>query len=93
MGYIAPVTHYQYQQYAERDIKKDYDPFHFVPINKINPALNEQLASQAQYKANLEKPIKRKLALNQRAKTINDKTIEHTYSELTGKGKYFSECI
>ncbi|ESU32682.1 hypothetical protein G3A_10085 [Bacillus sp. 17376] len=35
MGYILPVTNYQYIQYAEREIGTDYDPFQINEIARI----------------------------------------------------------
>ncbi|MBT2678253.1 hypothetical protein J7E38_04520 [Bacillus sp. ISL-35] len=35
MGYILPVTNYQYIQYAEREIGLDYDPFMINSVNRI----------------------------------------------------------
>lgn len=35
MGYILPVTNYQYIQYAEREIGTDYDPFMIQKISRI----------------------------------------------------------
>ena len=35
MGYILPVTNYQYIQYAEREVRTEYDPFHIGRISRI----------------------------------------------------------
>jgi hypothetical protein len=35
MGYILPVTNYQYIQYAEREIGTDYDPFQIQRVSRI----------------------------------------------------------
>ena len=35
MGYILPVTNYQYIQYAEREIGTDYDPFMIQKVSRI----------------------------------------------------------
>ncbi|MEW8971513.1 hypothetical protein [Mesobacillus jeotgali] len=35
MGYILPVTNYQYIQYAEREIGTDYDPFQIQKVSRI----------------------------------------------------------
>ncbi|RSD29439.1 hypothetical protein [Mesobacillus subterraneus] len=35
MGYILPVTNYQYIQYAEREIGTDYDPFLIGKVSRI----------------------------------------------------------
>ena len=33
MGYIAPIPHYQYKQYQEREIKVEKHPSDFSPSN------------------------------------------------------------
>ncbi|MEH7887279.1 hypothetical protein V7654_23540, partial [Bacillus sp. JJ1609] len=35
MGYILPVTNYQYMQYAEREVGLDYDPFQIGKVSRI----------------------------------------------------------
>jgi hypothetical protein len=35
MGYILPVTNYQYIQYAERETGTDYDPFLIGKVSRI----------------------------------------------------------
>lgn len=35
MGYILPVTNYQYIQYAEREIGTDYDPFMIQKVSRV----------------------------------------------------------
>ncbi|WP_079508137.1 hypothetical protein [Mesobacillus jeotgali] len=45
MGYILPVTNYQYIQYAEREIGLDYDPYMINRVNRIrkeDPVLKGQ---------------------------------------------------
>lgn len=45
MGYILPVTNYQYIQYAEREIGTDYDPF---MIQKVSRVLKEDPVEKGQ---------------------------------------------
>lgn len=35
MGYILPVTNYQYIQYAEREIGTEYDPFMIQRVSRV----------------------------------------------------------
>ncbi|PWW19163.1 hypothetical protein DFO73_12253 [Cytobacillus oceanisediminis] len=94
MGYILPLTHYQYNQYAEREIGNKYDPFRFVPVTRIAAQSNSK-----DFRQELPLDIQKKLIKtnpNQRSEypnRKNRKTAEQTYGELTGKGRHFSECI
>ncbi|MDZ5470383.1 hypothetical protein SM124_01345 [Bacillus sp. 31A1R] len=88
LGYIAPVNHYQYSQYAERDLRKPHDPFHFVPINKIKPLKNQEFQPFTKEEA-VRKPHNKSKSLQKNRRF----DIEKAYSEITGKGKYFSESV
>lgn len=93
MGYILPVTNYQYIQYAEREFRIKYDPYRFVPVNKMTAPSNSK-----EYKHPLPLDIRKNMD-----KTITFQRLEHTehirkkadkaYGKLTGKGLYFSECV
>jgi hypothetical protein len=54
MGYILPVTNYQYIQYAEREIGIDYDPFQ---INKIAKIRKEDPVEQGQDQEQREQAV------------------------------------
>ncbi|WP_026583745.1 hypothetical protein [Bacillus sp. J33] len=94
MGYILPVTHFQYNQYAERELGTKYDPFRFVPVTKIAAQPNRKESFQKS-PLNIQKKSA-ETSLNRRTEypnRISRKKAEEVYEELTGKGRYFSECI
>jgi hypothetical protein len=94
MGYILPVTSYQYKQYAERENGTKYDPFRFVPVARISAQSNAK-----DFRHELPLDIQRRSTkLNtqkqaERQTRINGKKAEETYEKLTGKGRFINECI
>ncbi|MBU8877496.1 hypothetical protein BGM26_00650 [Bacillus sp. FJAT-29790] len=92
MGYIAPITNYQYNQYAEREIGNVYDPYRFVPVSRIKPSINPPKEEQPNLLLNLGRPINSKKGIN-RDNRNNRNQIEKLYSEITGKGCNYNECI
>jgi hypothetical protein len=89
MGYIAPMTNYQYTQYAERDVTNHYDPYHITPINRTKPLMNTNPNQSKGVRA--EKLNKQKRSSVK--KLSKESAIGAIYSELTGKGRYFNECV
>jgi hypothetical protein len=108
MGYILPVTNYQYIQYAEREIGLDYDPFMINSVNRIRKE-DPVLKGQEQYEqatAPLQKeqqPVSRmQLAASDSSfprmdrvykKKVNPLVVNQAYAEITGKGRHYSESI
>lgn len=95
MGYIAPVTNYQYNQYAERVISKGYDPYRFVPINRIKPSTNPREYNQPILEAQTLAIKKSKIVqekLDDRSANRKDR-IEKLQSLLTGKGIFYNESV
>ena len=92
MGYIAPITNFQYMQYAERVIGKRYDPYRFVPIANIKPSVNPEGGDQSNL---LDQPLlydrSKRYQVVKQLNDINKEGIEKVCSEITGKGRYFSE--
>lgn len=95
MGYILPVTNYQYIQYAERDMGADYDPFHIGRISRIrkeDPVQREQEQTAARMqKAAQDFGLVRDHRVYKRK--VNPLVVSKAYAEITGKGKYYSETI
>lgn len=90
MGYIAPVTNYQYSQYSERSVKR-YDPFYFIPVSRVSPTvIRNPYQQKSIHDVQMKKNDKDR---NSNSRNIQSSQIEATYSELTGKGMHFSECI
>jgi hypothetical protein len=88
MGYIAPVPNYQYMQYAEREANKDYDPFTFMPINRIRPLANkDQQPDDINNDNNM-------LKYSDRKRLRKDDTVTAEFlADITGKGKYINEYV
>ncbi|MGD6941387.1 hypothetical protein ACQCT6_05090 [Cytobacillus gottheilii] len=89
MGYILPINHTQYQQYAERDLKVKPDPFRFQRVEKVHNHLetfdeNENLGRQEVFST----------SKNEKSKNpVPHEKAERLYSELTGKGRFFNEVV
>lgn len=95
MGYIAPVTNYQYSQYVERVISKGYDPYRFVPINRIKPLTNPREYNQPTLERQTLAIKKSKIVqekLDDRSTYRKDR-IEKLQSLLTGKGIFYNESV
>lgn len=94
MGYILPVTNYQYIQYAEREIRTEYDPFLIGRISRIR---KEDPVQEGQDEAAVHQEAAmpdRSFRMNQiYKKSVNPVLVSKTYAEITGKGKYYSESI
>lgn len=88
MGYIAPVTNYQYMQYAERESIETYNPFHITPIARTKPILNTSRNGSTLKWEGEEKARK----IN-RPSQVRSEIAEEIYSDITGKGKYFNEYV
>ncbi|MBS4188912.1 hypothetical protein KHA94_01590 [Bacillus sp. FJAT-49705] len=88
MGIIAPVTLYEYNQYAERDISKRYDPYRFVPIRPIKSTTNPPEYEQKN-RPHFSTVPKKLLRGNQHSHLENSE-IERVFGEITGKGRYFN---
>lgn len=109
MGYILPVTNYQYMQYAEREVGLDYDPFQIVKVPRIRkedpvqkgqehhePVAKTANGEEQQPVARMQKAAAEfNFGRTDRIykKRVNPALVSQTYAELTGKGKYYSESI
>ncbi|KAF0816823.1 MULTISPECIES: hypothetical protein [unclassified Cytobacillus] len=93
MGYILPVTSYQYKQYAERKNSTKYDPFRFVPVARISAQSNPKAFHQA-LPLDVQRRFPKSNTQEQAEKTRTDgKKADDIYGDLTGKGRFISECI
>ncbi|WML49544.1 hypothetical protein RCG23_06035 [Neobacillus sp. PS3-34] len=92
MGYIAPVNHYQYAQYQNREIGLKYDPFKIIPIERMQPIEKRTEVSRKEEAASIFSSFGIS-ALEGEKNTYKRKRIEKVYSEMTGKGKLFNESV
>lgn len=87
MVYIPSVKNNQYDDYATRETKNNYDPFHVGSINRTNAAVGNTNSKEVNHKKTLNK--KRSSIKKARKLRVNETLI----SEITGKGQYFNEQI
>lgn len=87
MVYIPPVKNNQYDDYATRETKNNYDPFHVGSINRTNAAAGNTNSNEVKTKKILNK--KRSSIKKARKLKVNEMLI----SEITGKGQLFNEEI
>ncbi|WP_108670007.1 hypothetical protein [Peribacillus acanthi] len=100
MGYIAPVTHYDYLQYAKRIDSGNKKPLPFVQgVNAILPVKfytqTDEWVDETHEETPKEEP-KRKFPFfiqNKYKKQVESETIQKTAAEITGKGRLFNEMI
>ncbi len=96
MGYILPITHYQYTQYANRTLRTVKSPFVLQPVNKSS------LENKLHHKANhelLDFSDREETHHNESFRNKNTQIKAHVkidyqlVSEITGKGVKFNEYI
>ncbi len=80
MGYIAPIPHYQYKQYQERELKVTEQPYHYTPVHAIT-ALSRGMGGYEGGPPDDQ---------NGKGK---EKVPEKTIARLTGKGINFHEYV
>ncbi len=101
MTLVAPINHYQYDQYAERVIAKEYDPFLFRPISKITlKSKFQQHLDEKDWDEPIEALMTNTSGMNpvNRVPEVSHKYFfdeveptEEVISEVTGKGLHFNE--
>ncbi|MFS8186738.1 hypothetical protein ACMG4J_08150 [Rossellomorea marisflavi] len=80
MGYIAPIPHFQYKQYQERELNVTEKPYHYTPVHAIT-ALSRGAGRESRevtdhYNGKEKKQIPEKII-----------------ARLTGKGLNFHEYV
>ncbi|MBW3114166.1 MULTISPECIES: hypothetical protein [Bacillaceae] len=92
MGYIAPIPHYQYKQYQERDMKVDKHPFSFFPIQPIKPLKNKSQtnpeATETRYGDHHSNQHE-----NSYQPTFKAPIPSSLLAKLTGKGNHINEYV
>ncbi len=90
MGYIAPIPHYQYKQYQEREMKVEKHPFRFFPIQAIKPLKNKSNSGHGQVDSDNIPHLKHMM----KDPAIQNPSISSKLlAEVTGKGNYFNEYV
>lgn len=80
MGYIAPIHHEQYTQYANRILLRNNN------YTTLQPVARSYMHSKA-YTPH-ESPLE-----NKKLSSTMDKDADNLITELTGKGRYINELI
>ncbi|MCA0983780.1 hypothetical protein LCL89_06880 [Halobacillus yeomjeoni] len=92
MGYILPFNHYQYDDYKNRTIQTERSPFILDEIHKVE--LKTKLEERKAYQNKTgESDEPSKLNLGKKQMQSHSSMAEKIYSQITGKGKHFSETI
>jgi|GEM_PF-3397007 len=100
MGYILPVNHYQYKDYHDRTIQTERSPFMLEQIFKttLDNRLKQQEQSREEDRLEYQE-MSRKLFTSKDMHAVKnpwkpaEPAHEKVYSDVTGKGKHFSESI
>ncbi|OIU72479.1 hypothetical protein BHE18_07605 [Rossellomorea aquimaris] len=93
MGYIAPIPHYQYKQYQEREMKVNKHPFRFFPVQpakalKNNPEETGRDEIHTGLSGDQGKGVP-SLIRQPHKKIIPQELL----AKATGKGTYFNEYV
>jgi len=94
MGYILPINHEQYNQYANRIIRKDGPPFVVKPVQKIT--MRAKLKGKTDYEEKYEETKVIKNFVVKKKDKCEESAVKHDdecEAELTGKGKHFNEVV
>lgn len=94
MGYIAPIPHFQYKQYQEREMKVNKHPFRFFPVQPARAMKNnreETISDEMHiYRDNEQK---KNLSATTKRKPQKNMIPQELLAEVTGKGTYFNEYV
>lgn len=91
MGYILPITNFQSQDYHNRVIKSELDPYYIEHPYKVVLDTKSREMDDRENTQKYAKPLKSTYYYHP-IQTENPKS-EKLYAKLTGKGRHFSESI
>ncbi|HHY72423.1 MAG TPA: hypothetical protein GX497_04195 [Bacillus bacterium] len=93
MSYILPINHEQYNQYANRVIRKDGPPFVVKPVQKST--LRAKLKGKTDYEDKYEeaKLIRKYVVKKDKQNDLDETVPEECEADITGKGKYINEVV
>ncbi|XXM73851.1 hypothetical protein ACQ0QQ_08190 [Lysinibacillus sphaericus] len=93
MGYIAPIPHYQYKQYQEREMKVNKHPFRFFPVQPSR-ALKNNREETVSDKMSTQTDSEQKTGMLSPKRKLQKNIIPHEIlAKVTGKGTYFNEYV
>lgn len=101
MGYIAPVNHYQYKDYQQRTVKTERSPYSLEGVFKatLDSKLEEDHQPREQDRIDYQDMTDKSLYTPKHihvTQSVNQSSLMakgKIYSDLTGKGKNFSESV
>lgn len=99
MGYILPINHYQYQDYQNRTIQRERSPFVLERVfkstldSKLGDDNKPREEDLKEYQEMNERILYTPSTLHIAKEMIKKDQDEQVYSDVTGKGKNFSETI
>lgn len=85
MALIAPINHYEYEQYRERDLKRIGNPFKLSAVYKVTPVGEGKFQGHIDQFASSDRPLSHKKPLVKN----EDNHLKDIKQELTGKGRLF----
>lgn len=92
MGYILPITNFQYQEYQNRVTQKKQDPYFIEkPYKVVLDTKSRELDDEKDTQRN-GKTFDTNYYYKPMMQTETPKD-EYLYAKLTGKGRHFSESI
>ncbi|MGY0694237.1 hypothetical protein ACW2QC_15900 [Virgibacillus sp. FSP13] len=88
MGYVLPITQYQYMDYKQRLMKNKQDPFYIespfkVILDSQHQDIPQKYTHQPHANTTSDDPVKRPFRYG----------TEKVYADITGKGRNFSKSI
>jgi hypothetical protein len=92
MGYIAPVPHYQYQQYHERGLKTEKAPYTFLPVQPVRLKTKSQDEYDDFQNINSQQTSLESSDLHHQ-EYIQQEVPTKLIATLTGKGNYINEYV
>ena len=91
MGYIMPITHYQYAEYQKRVVTDKRDVMHIdQPFKVVLEKQYETMDATKPFKAETEK---KDTIQRQKHNQLTMKPNAQAYALMTGKGRLFSETV
>jgi hypothetical protein len=93
MGYIAPITHYQYQQYANRMESTSRSYQVAIPVTKIKKVHNERFSEILLKSSNSLSYESNMVKLNDEENNWNGEAARKLLAEITGMGMHINEDV
>ncbi|UOQ43409.1 hypothetical protein MUN89_15990 [Halobacillus salinarum] len=98
MGYILPITHFQYNDYQQRNVRKERSPFELNQVFKatLDSKLTDQYKKREEDRKQFQElspALYTPHHVHMASQKQQPEQKEQVFSRLTGKGRNFSESI